>query len=209
MTLTLRAVTLAVAGALPFAAAASQYGKSQDQPTAQQSEQSDAQGRSFQSLDTNGDGQVSQREWEQADRDQDATQGDGGGLVVLTITPVERRMMDEQRRESMFRALDRNGDGTIAPAEAGLNVQLMSAFAKLDKDQNAKIDRQEFVQVHIDDGTTQGEQASGAGAMQDQQASTAGTSQDQQASAAGTMRDQQASTAGERASRQEDKSSSQ
>lgn len=181
MTLTLRALTLAVAGTLPFAAAAAQQaGSPQDPQSAQKKEQPAAQGtqgRSFQSLDTNRDGQVSQREWNQANPGEDmADQGAAGGVVVLTITPAQRRVMDEQRRESMFRQLDANGNGTLSPSEAGLDVRLMGAFAALDEDENAKIDRQEFNRVHVDDGSSREQQASGGDATQEQ--AMGGTSQE-------------------------------
>jgi hypothetical protein len=72
--------------------------------------------------------------------------------VVVTITPVEQRVMDEQRREALFRALDANGDGQVSMAEAGVNTQLLSAFQRLDRDSNRSIDRQEFARVHVNDG---------------------------------------------------------
>jgi hypothetical protein len=84
-----------------------------------------------------------------------------GELVVITITPVEQRVMDEQRRESLFRALDANGDGRISMAESGVNTQLLNAFQKLDRNADRSIERAEFARVHVDDGSRSAQRASG------------------------------------------------
>jgi hypothetical protein len=114
---------------------------------------------------------------------QSAAQGE---LVVITVTPLVQRVMDEQRRESLFRALDANGDGQVSLAESGVNMQLLNAFRKLDANGNRSIDRQEFARVHVDDGSTQAsaggpstsssidERAKGYGPQKSEQGAAAG-----------------------------------
>lgn len=109
-----------------------------------------------------------------------------GELVVITITPVEQRVMDAQRRESLFRAIDANGDGQVSMAEAGVNTQLVNAFNNLDRNGNRSIDRQEFTRVHVDDGSPQAsargpstsstidERAKGYGVQRSEKAGAAG-----------------------------------
>jgi Ca2+-binding EF-hand superfamily protein len=63
------------------------------------------------------------------------------------------RVMDDQRRESAFRALDANADGQVSMAEAGVNTQLLNAFQRLDRDRDGTIDRPEFARVHVNDGS--------------------------------------------------------
>jgi Ca2+-binding EF-hand superfamily protein len=112
-------------------------------------------GDAFSRYDRDGDGTISRSEWRQSpmpmgnqQQSQQVQQGDPQ-WVVVSITPVEERIMQEQRRESLFRALDANGNGAISAAEAGLNVQLLNAFAQLDRNNNSVIDRQEFASVHV------------------------------------------------------------
>lgn len=142
----------------------------------------------FRKFDANRDGVISRSEWSEvraAASRQGAQQQSQGGKqqqgqkqaqqegqpdgqwVVVTITPVEQRIMDNQRRESLFRALDGNGDGTISAQEAGLNVQLLNAFADLDQNRDGIIERQEFAKVHVQDGS---QQAQGAAQGQGQAA---------------------------------------
>lgn len=132
---TLMKLALATAFAAPVAACAqaggSQSGQSSSGPSTQPSVQAQR-------------AQPAQPEW-----------------VVLTITPVEQRVMNEQRRESLFRALDANGDGQISMAEAGVNTQLLNAFQKLDRNSNRALDRQEFARVHVDDGSRSAQASSG------------------------------------------------
>jgi hypothetical protein len=106
-----------------------------------------------------------------------------GELVVITITPVVQRVMDEQRRESLFRAIDANGDGRVSMAEAGVNTQLVNAFNNLDRDGNRSIERQEFARVHVDDGSKQ------ASAHPAQPSAAGGASSDPGASATPTQRE--------------------
>ena len=87
-------------------------------------------------------------------------QQDHPDLMVITIEPVAPPMTYRQRAESTFRALDRDSDGEISMAEAGVNTQLVSAFRKLDRDSNRALDRQEFAQVHVNDGRSASQQAS-------------------------------------------------
>lgn len=165
-------LTLAIAGAFaaPFAAHA-------QSSTASLSEDD------FSRLDADRDGTISRSEWRQGTArmaQQQAQQGErqalqqgaAGQWVVVTITPVEQRMMDNQRRESLFRALDANGDGSISAQEAGLNVQLLNAFAKLDQNNDGRIERQEFASVHVQDGSQQAQ----SGSQGSDSASAGGTS---------------------------------
>jgi Ca2+-binding EF-hand superfamily protein len=170
-------LTLAIAGAfaLPFAAHA-------QSSTASLSEDD------FSRLDADRDGTISRSEWRQGaarmaqqqgqqgqqPQRQAQQQGAAGQWVVVTITPVEQRIMDNQRRESLFRALDANGDGTIAAQEAGLNVQLLNAFAKLDQNNDGRIERQEFASVHVQDGSQQAQSSQGSGSASS--GATAGSS---------------------------------
>lgn len=87
-------------------------------------------------------------------------------LVVITVTPVDARTMDLQRRESMFRTMDSNADGQVSMAEAGVNAQLVNAFKKLDRNSDGSLDRQEFARVHVDDGS-RSSAASGASTPQE------------------------------------------
>lgn len=123
----------------------------------------------FKRLDTDGNGFVSLEEW---NRGTDIGVGDnprskgnqgpgssasGGAAsadawVIITAVPVEQEIMERQRRESLFRKLDQNADGVITAAEAGMNVELVNAFASLDDDRNAVIDRREFNRVHVEEG---------------------------------------------------------
>lgn len=93
-------------------------------------------------------------------RDEKQAQQDHPDLMVITIEPVAPPMTYRQRAESTFRALDRDSDGEISMAEAGVNTQLVSAFRKLDRDSNRALDRQEFAQVHVNDGRSASQQAS-------------------------------------------------
>lgn len=109
-------------------------------------------------------GQQQRSQQAQGSGSQQAQQGDGQ-WVVVTVTPVEQKIMDEQRRESLFRALDANGNGMISAAEAGLNVQLLGAFTQLDNNRNGMIERQEFANVHVqqDQGAAAGGTGTGTG----------------------------------------------
>lgn len=137
----------------------------------------------FDSADTNHDGVVSRSEWDQAARQhsqngtptfappasarssRSAASGLGPDeLVVVTITPLQAQMMNEQRRESLFRSLDANGDGAISAAEAAANPELVSSFARLDRNGDGRLDRQEFARVQVND--TNQAQANNANAAQ-------------------------------------------
>ena len=123
----------------------------------------------FNRFDSDRDGQVSRSEWNRAGAaaasgssaasGASAARGSAAapGLVIVTVTPVETRMMGEQRREALFRAVDANGDGAISQAEAGINTELVGAFRTLDGDGNGRIERQEFARVHVDDGSQAGQ----------------------------------------------------
>lgn len=54
---------------------------------------------------------------------------------------------ERQRREALFRSLDNDTDGRISMSEAKVNHQFVDAFARLDRDGNGGIDRQEFERV--------------------------------------------------------------
>jgi len=151
-------------------------------------------GDRFQSMDTDRNGYISQREWmgagqkastasqaqqsgsQQAASSQQQTGGETG-IVVITLTPVQSGLMQRQQRESMFRQLDSDADGAITLGEAGVNTQLLQAFAQLDRDGDAVIERQEFASVHMQDGSS----SSQAMAQSQQSASAGGTSSRQQA----------------------------
>ena len=72
-------------------------------------------------------------------RDEKQAQQDHPDLMVITIEPVAPPMTYRQRAESTFRALDRDSDGEISMAEAGVNTQLLNAFQKLDRNSNRSI----------------------------------------------------------------------
>jgi hypothetical protein len=98
-------------------------------------------------------------------------------LVVITVTPLEQRTMDAQRRESLFRAIDANGDGQVSMAEAGVNTELLQAFRQLDRNGDNSIQREEFARVHVDDGSSasQGRRSSQAPAQSRSSAASGGS----------------------------------
>lgn len=191
-----RMVALTVAGALALPLTALAQGGGQGSLSADD----------FSQFDRDGDGTIDRNEWRQVRRQQmqqqrmqqsgqyqqggqqarqdgrqaQAQQQGQNRWVVVTITPVEQRIMDEQRRESLFRAIDANADGVISAQEAGLNVQLMQAFNQLDRNGNAAIDRQEFTSVHVQDS---GQQQAQSGQGQQSSASAGGSSSGGQGSA--------------------------
>ena len=133
-----------------------QAAQQQGQPGQRQTRAGQQQGQS---------GQQQRSQQAQGAGSQQGQRGDGQ-WVVVTVTPVEQKIMDEQRRESLFRALDANGNGMISATEAGLNVQLLGAFTELDRNRNGMIERQEFasVQVQQDQGAAAGGTGSSSGA---------------------------------------------
>lgn len=153
-------ICMAVAGAFAWPLAASAQ-----QNTSQE----------FAAMDRDGNGYVSIQEWNQREAGGTQAQGERSGAaagatqpewVVITLTPVERQLMDEQRRESTFRALDTNANGAISPAEAGLNTSLLHAFSQLDRNNDGMIERQEFARVHVDDGSGSQQSSGGQSSMQ-------------------------------------------
>lgn len=188
-------LTAAVAGALavPFAAQA-------------QSQSGSWGSTQFNRLDANGDGFLSRGEWErygtqssagQGQRSAEAGMSGSPDLVVITMTPVEQRTMSEQRREAMFRAIDANGDGTISQAEAGLNTQLMTAFAKLDRNANGRIERQEFTRVHVDDGSRSSQASAAGGASGAREGVPSSRIEEKSKFSSGSTGSQQPGTAGD------------
>jgi Ca2+-binding EF-hand superfamily protein len=162
MKLRMKWIGMAVAGAFawPLAASAQQGGTQE-----------------FAAMDRDGNGFVSMQEWNQAraggtqDQGRQASAASGATQpewVVITLTPVERQLMDEQRRESTFRAIDTNSNGAISPAEAGLNTSLLHAFSQLDRNNDGMIERQEFARVHVDDGSGSQQSGGGQSSMQQQ-----------------------------------------
>ena len=62
-----------------------------------------------------------------------------------------RAAKSELWREALFRSLDNDTDGRISMSEAKVNHQFVDAFARLDRDGNGGIDRQEFERVQLED----------------------------------------------------------
>lgn len=134
-------------------------GKAQQGPQRQQRQQGTAETRDSPTLHQypQASGNTSQIAPEDARfpgpaRDEKQAQQDHPDLMVITIEPVAPPMTYRQRAESTFRALDRDSDGEISMAEAGVNTQLLNAFQKLDRNSNRSIDRQEFARVNVNDG---------------------------------------------------------
>jgi hypothetical protein len=74
-----------------------------------------------------------------------------GERVVIRVQPIDPVMFERQRREALFRSLDNDSDGRISMSEAKVNHQFVDAFARLDRDGNGGIDRQEFERVQLED----------------------------------------------------------
>lgn len=67
------------------------------------------------------------------------------------MQPIDPVTFERQRREALFRSLDNDTDGRISMSEAKINHQFVDAFARLDRDGNGGIDRQEFERVQLED----------------------------------------------------------
>ena len=76
-----------------------------------------------------------------------------GERVVIRVQPIDAATFERQRREALFRSLDNDTDGRISLNEAKVNRQFVDAFARLDRDGNGGIDRQEFERVQLEDDT--------------------------------------------------------
>lgn len=74
-----------------------------------------------------------------------------GERVVIRVQPIDPVTFERQRREALFRSLDNDTDGRISISEAKVNHQFVDAFARLDRDGNGGIDRQEFERVQLED----------------------------------------------------------
>ena len=74
-----------------------------------------------------------------------------GERVVIRVQPIDPATFERQRREALFRSLDLDTDGRISMSEAKVNRQFVDAFARLDRDGNGGIDRQEFERVQLED----------------------------------------------------------
>jgi hypothetical protein len=72
--------------------------------------------------------------------------------VVITVAPVDPQTAAAQRRESVFRTLDVNGDGFISREEASRAGVVQDGFASIDSNNDSRIDRAEFVRIQIVEG---------------------------------------------------------
>ena len=104
----------------------------------------------FKALDTDGDGKISQAEFDAAKADRFAkADADGDGKVTADEMKQaferkheERMKKHEARMEEHFKALDTDGDGAVSEAE--MQAHHVQMFSKLDADGDGFVSEEEL-----------------------------------------------------------------
>jgi len=109
----------------------------------------------FKSMDTDGDGQISQAEFDAGKPDRFSKFDlDADGKVTLEEMKQAREQLREQRMKRHFEALDADGDGAVSEDE--MRARHNERFARLDADKDGFVSADELKQArhHRRDGAT-------------------------------------------------------
>ncbi|QQA43649.1 EF-hand domain-containing protein [Pelagovum pacificum] len=106
----------------------------------------------FESLDTDGDGQLSEAELRAPVQERfDAADTDGDGtLTAEEMTAAAEAMRAERQQQMVARMisrLDANGDGVLSVEEFRMPAPRPTMFSRLDTDENGAISPAEFEQA--------------------------------------------------------------
>ena len=112
--------------------------------------------KKFKEADKNGDGKLSRAEYLWAMTKQDAstaankTKDAAAGATSKTQNAIDRNSpkndeVGKDKNDPGFKALDKDGDGTISKAEAAANPALAKKFAEADKNHDGKLSRAEYL----------------------------------------------------------------
>lgn len=103
------------------------------------------QGPTFETLDTDGNGAISQAEMWDRPRARFA-EADADGSGGLSIDELRARMdaKADRRATRMLERMDSDGDGQLTFAEMADNPRAARRFERIDKDGDGKLSRAEF-----------------------------------------------------------------
>ncbi len=106
-------------------------------------------GMSFEELDTDGNGEITQAEMEEhrAARFQQADT-DGDGKLSLDEMQAQARQQADARAKRMMERLDADEDGFLTAAEMPMRQRMGKMFDRVDADGNGAISQAEYDEAH-------------------------------------------------------------